>query len=157
MGAQQSSAQISPQDLSIVRQETGFSDKEVERLFERFSELDREGKGFLERTDFLAIPEISLNPVGDRIVHAFFKEGNSNKENDRLAFKNFARVMSFFSPIPKDDPAGKCRREKKLRFAFSIYDLDDNGTLSRSVSSPQQTTLYLRNLWLSWAKWLVTN
>ena len=50
MGAQQSSAQISPQDLSIVRQETGFSDKEVERLFERFSELDREGKGFLERT-----------------------------------------------------------------------------------------------------------
>ena len=157
MGAQQSSAQISPQDLSIVRQETGFSDKEVERLFERFCELDREGKGFLERTDFLAIPEISLNPVGDRIVHAFFKEGNSNKENDRLPFKNFARVMSFFSPIPKDDPAGKCRREKKLRFAFSIYDLDDNGTLSRSVSSPQQTTLYLRNLWLSWAKWLVTN
>ena len=131
MGAQQS--QISPEDLSIVRQETGFSDKEVERLFERFCELDRERKGFLDRTDFLAIPEISLNPVGDRIVHAFFKEGNSNKENDRLAFKNFALVMSFFSPISKDDPAGKYRREKKLRFAFSIYDLDDNGTLSRSV------------------------
>ena len=107
----------------------------MERLFERFCELDREDKGFLVRTDFLAIPEIALNPVGDRIVHAFFKEGNrENKENDILEFKNFAKVMSFFSPIPKDDPAAELRRETKLRFAFSIYDLDDNGTLERSVS-----------------------
>ena len=46
-----------------------------------FASLDREGKGFLFRTDCLAIPEISLNPVGDRMVYAFFKKGNSNKEN----------------------------------------------------------------------------
>ena len=51
--------------------------------------------GFLERTDFLVIPEISLNPVGDRIVHAFFKEGSSNKENDRLVFKNSRSCPSF--------------------------------------------------------------
>ena len=135
MGAQQSLLQqrISPEASNNVRQETGFSEKEVVRLFERFCELDRGSKGFLDRTDFLAIPEISLNPVGDRIVHAFFKEGNSNKENDRLAFKNFARVMSFFRRIAKDDPAGKSKREEKLRFAFSIYDLNDDGTLSRSV------------------------
>lgn len=135
----------SPGDLKVVRQETGFSEKEVVRLFERFCELDRGSKGFLDRTDFLAIPEISLNPVGDRIVHAFFKEGNSNKENDRLDFKNFARVMSFFRPIPKDDPAGKSKREEKLRFAFSIYDLNDDGTLSRSVESSlsHEVTLFL--------------
>ena len=134
MGAQSLLHQyISPEASKVVQQETGFSEKEVVRLFERFCELDRGSKGFLDRTDFLAIPEISLNPVGDRIVHAFFKEGNSNKENDRLAFKNFARVMSFFRRIPKDDPAAKSKREDKLRFAFSIYDLNDDCTLSRSV------------------------
>ena len=147
MGAQQSSMEHknSPGDLKVVRQETGFSEKEVVRLFERFCELDRGSKGFLDRTDFLAIPEISLNPVGDRIVHAFFKEGNSNKENDRLDFKNFALVMSFFRPIPKDDRAGKSKREEKLRFAFSIYDLNDDGTLSRSVESSlsHEVTLFL--------------
>lgn len=135
MGAQQSSFlhKISTETLRVVTQETGFSENEVARIFERFCELDKESKGFLSRRDFLAIPEIALNPVGDRIIHAFFKEGTRNKENDHLEFKNFAHVMSFFRPITKDDPACKSRREKKLRFAFSIYDLDDNGTLSRSV------------------------
>ena len=89
MGAQQSSLQqkLSSEDLSVVREETGLSDNEVERLFERFCELDREDKGFLVRTDFLAIPEIALNPVGDRIVHAFFKEGN-RENKDLLATKD---------------------------------------------------------------------
>ena len=136
MGATQSTVQekIPLEAFTVIQQETGFSEKEVSRLFERFQELDVEGKGFLSRRDLLAIPEISLNPVGDRIVHAFFKEGNSNKENDCLEFKNFARVMSHFHTFETDDPRGWERREKKLRFAFSIYDLNDDGVLSRSVS-----------------------
>ena len=76
MGATQSTVQekIPLETFTVIQQETGFSKKEVSRLFERFQELDVEGKGFLSRRDLLAIPEISLNPVGDRIVHAFFKE-----------------------------------------------------------------------------------
>ncbi len=27
------------------------------------------------REDFLRIPELAINPLGDRIVHAFFMEG----------------------------------------------------------------------------------
>ena len=27
------------------------------------------------REDFLRIPELAINPLGDRIVHAFFTEG----------------------------------------------------------------------------------
>ena len=102
MGSHKSSLQrkISSEDLSVIRQETGFSEKEVLRLFERFCDIDREGKRFLFRTDCLTIPEISLNPVGDRMAYTLFKKGNSNKENDCLIFKNIAQIMS-------------CRQEQK--------------------------------------------
>ena len=29
---------------------------------------------FYSREDFLRIPELAINPLGDRIVHAFFQE-----------------------------------------------------------------------------------
>ena len=32
------------------------------------------GRGYLERDDFFAIPEIVVNPLGDRIIDAFFDE-----------------------------------------------------------------------------------
>ena len=43
-------------------------------FFFRFSSLDKQDKGFLSREDFLRIPELAINPLGDRIVHAFFQE-----------------------------------------------------------------------------------
>ena len=42
--------------------------------------------------------------------------------------------MPHFHTFENDDHRGWERREKKLRFAFSIYDLNDDGVLSRSVS-----------------------
>jgi hypothetical protein len=38
----------------------------------RFSSLDKQEKGYLTREDFLRIPELAINPLGDRIVHSFF-------------------------------------------------------------------------------------
>ena len=43
-------------------------------MYRRFSSLDKVGKGYLAREDFLRIPELAINPLGDRIVHAFFFE-----------------------------------------------------------------------------------
>jgi calcineurin B family protein 1 len=40
----------------------------------RFSSLDKQEKGYLTREDFLRIPELAINPLGDRIVHSFFTE-----------------------------------------------------------------------------------
>ena len=42
----------------------------------RFSSLDKQEKGYLTREDFLRIPELAINPLGDRIVHSFFSESN---------------------------------------------------------------------------------
>ena len=52
----------------------------------RFTSLDKSGKGHLTREDFLRIPELAINPLGDRIVHAFFYE-RKNGEEDKVDFK----------------------------------------------------------------------
>jgi hypothetical protein len=46
----------------------------------RFSSLDKQEKGYLTREDFLRIPELAINPLGDRIVHSFFTK--SQVENN---------------------------------------------------------------------------
>jgi calcineurin B family protein 1 len=43
-------------------------------LYSRFLNLDRQSRGYLDREDFLRIPELAINPLGDRIVDAFFTE-----------------------------------------------------------------------------------
>ena len=48
---------------------------------DRFLRLDKNGKGHLGREDFLMIPELAINPLGDRIVHAFCTLDNTNGED----------------------------------------------------------------------------
>ena len=64
----------------------GFTRSQIERLYARFSSLDKQGRGFLAREDFLRIPELAINPLGDRIVHAFFFESRNSQE-ERVDFK----------------------------------------------------------------------
>jgi calcineurin B family protein 1 len=46
--------------------------KAAKNVLCRFSSLDKQEKGYLTREDFLRIPELAINPLGDRIVHSFF-------------------------------------------------------------------------------------
>jgi calcineurin B family protein 1 len=46
----------------------------------RFSSLDKQEKGYLTREDFLRIPELAINPLGDRIVHSFFTKSQVENE-----------------------------------------------------------------------------
>ena len=51
--------------------------------------LDEGGKGHLVREDVLNIPELRINPLGDRIVHAMFtdKDKANVQDLDRLEFQ----------------------------------------------------------------------
>ena len=53
---------------------------QIERLWSRFTSLDKQQKGYLTREDFLRIPELAINPLGDRIVHAFFRDGKKQRQ-----------------------------------------------------------------------------
>jgi len=110
-------------------------------LYSRFSSLDKQQKGYLTREDFLRIPELAINPLGDRIVHAFFKDhdpeekyGNNGPDNAKevVNFCDFVHVLAHFRPIKKNADKNKMNsREEKLRFAFRMYDLDGDDKISK--------------------------
>ena len=69
-------------------QETGFNNNQIDRLYSRFSSLDKQDKGYLSREDFLRIPELAISPLGDRIVHAFFTESRCGDDEDEVDESN---------------------------------------------------------------------
>lgn len=84
---------------------------QIERLYSRFTSLDRGDCGTLSREDFLRIPELAINPLGERIVNAFFVESSS----DRVNFLQFMQVLAHFRPIKKNSLNILNSREEKLR------------------------------------------
>lgn len=60
-------------------------------------------------------------------MHSFFAESN----DDRVNFRQFMKVLARFRQ-PKKSRADKLNsRTDKLRFAFKMYDLDDDDSISR--------------------------
>merc|ERR1712180_389751 len=131
MGNSRSSLQLQQEEIDEITSETGFTKQQIERLYARFSSLDKQSHGFLTREDFLRIPELAINPLGDRIVHAFFYESKSQGE-EKVDFKDFVRVVAHFRPVKKNPAKNKLNtRHEKLHFAFRMYDLDGDDKISK--------------------------
>jgi len=122
------SGMLSEADIKNIQSNTGFSGSQIERLYSRFTSLDKTHQGSLSREDFLRIPELAINPLGDRIVHAFFKDS----EDEHVNFHQFVAVLAHFRPIKRAQDNKLNSREEKLRFAFKMYDLDDDDAISKS-------------------------
>lgn len=88
--------------------------KQIERLYSRFTSLDRSDCGTLSREDFLRIPELAINPLCDRIVHSFIADSN----DDRVNFRQFMQVLARFRTIKKGKENKLNNREEKLRCEF---------------------------------------
>ncbi|KAK3718779.1 hypothetical protein QZH41_014055 [Actinostola sp. cb2023] len=104
-----SSTLLQEEDIEEIQRETGFSPKQITRLYSRFLNLDKSNQGTISREDFLRIPELAINPLGDRIVDAFF--------------------MNLTAP---DTPNLLNSRDEKLKFTFRIYDIDGDGKISKT-------------------------
>jgi len=141
MGNSRSSQALQEENISQIEADTGFTGNQIERLWSRFTSLDKQDKGYLTREDFLRIPELAINPLGDRIVHAFFRDGHSNsngnndleaRDRDVVNFCDFVRVLAHFRPIKKNAEKNKLNsRQEKLKFAFRMYDLDGDEKISK--------------------------
>uniref|UniRef100_A0A8C3U9X4 Calcineurin like EF-hand protein 1 n=1 Tax=Catharus ustulatus TaxID=91951 RepID=A0A8C3U9X4_CATUS len=75
-----------------------ISHSQITRLYSRFTSLDKGENGTLSREDFQRIPELAINPLGDRIINAFFPEGE-----DQVNFRGFMRTLAHFRPIEDNE------------------------------------------------------
>lgn len=125
MGGSNSIA-LSDAEIEDIMHQTGFNKKQIQRLYSRFSALDKSGCGRLTRQDFIRIPELAINPIGDPIVNLFFSD-----EREEIDFTHFALILSVFRPTTPNSPSFKNTREDKLKYMFRIYDLDSDGKINR--------------------------
>ena len=77
----------SSEEINKLTRETGFTLGQLDNLHHRFEKLDINKNGYLEREDLLLLPELNVNPLSDRIIHAFFSENLTVKESQKLRFQ----------------------------------------------------------------------
>ena len=100
-----------------ISQEIPFSQEELLMLEQRFRRLDKDGSGMLEPNEFFDIPELAQNPLVQRVISVFDKNKDGN-----ISF------YEFVTGISKISEAGS--EEDKMRFLFSIYDIEGDGFIS---------------------------
>ncbi|XP_012624396.1 calcineurin subunit B type 2 [Microcebus murinus] len=94
-----------------------FDTEEIKKLGKSFKKLDLDKSGSLSVEEFMSMPELQQNPLVRRVIDIFDTDGNGEVD-----FREFIRGTSQFS-VKGDE-------EQKLRFAFSIYDIDKDGYIS---------------------------
>ncbi|KAH8374419.1 hypothetical protein KR200_002571, partial [Drosophila serrata] len=96
---------------------SNFDADEIRRLGKRFRKLDLDNSGALSVDEFMSLPELQQNPLVQRVIDIFDADGNGEVD-----FKEFIQGVSQFSV--------KGDKLSKLRFAFRIYDMDNDGYIS---------------------------
>ena len=71
------SMQLQKDELDEICSDTGFSPKQVKRLYSRFTTLDRDNTGYLDRQDLVRIPELHVNPLRDRIIEVLIDDNGN--------------------------------------------------------------------------------
>ncbi|UJR21300.1 hypothetical protein I4U23_024390 [Adineta vaga] len=127
MGANKSI--VLPADqVEQICHETGFTPKQLQRLYVRFQELGKRkpATGFLTRED-LRIREVALNPLGERLVDIIIQDhGNNN----RIDFQQFAMVLARFRRGKATTSLNT--KDAKLLFLFSMYDRNHDEKIDRN-------------------------
>lgn len=122
-----SSILLQKEELDEISSETGFTAKQIKRLYNRFTSLDKDNTGYLNRQDFLRIPELHVNPMCDRIIEVLIDD---HGQDGKLNFKQFVKVFSIFRR-GKVDQNELNSKENKLKFLFGIYDRDKDNKINK--------------------------
>jgi calcineurin B family protein 1 len=135
MGSRASTS-LQQEEIQQIQKETGFSSKQIIRLYSRFTSLDKNGNGFLLKEDFMRIPELAINPLAPRIINLFCslsREDNPDQSaSETVNFRQFMSTLARFRPVKPKGNNELNNRMEKLKSAFNMYDLDNDDKISRS-------------------------
>uniref|UniRef100_A0A914XRP3 EF-hand domain-containing protein n=1 Tax=Plectus sambesii TaxID=2011161 RepID=A0A914XRP3_9BILA len=82
---------------------------ELKRLAHRFKKLDLDGSGSLTREEFMSLEGLNQNPLVERVIDLFDKDGNGH-----INFHEFIEGLSQFSVKSNKQTKLKCA---DLRFS----------------------------------------
>jgi serine/threonine-protein phosphatase 2B regulatory subunit len=94
-----------------------FDKNELKILYKNFVKLDIDKSGTIEPSEFFNVPELKDNPIVQRIISVFDKNGDG-----KISFYEFVIGLSTLS-------SGHST-EDKIKFAFEIYDMNEDGFIS---------------------------
>jgi serine/threonine-protein phosphatase 2B regulatory subunit len=94
-----------------------FTKQELTILYKNFLELDSDNSGKIEPNEFFDVPELQDNPVVQRVIAVFDKNRDGN-----ISFYEF--IIGLSTLVDSD------KREEKYKFAFHIYDANNDGFIS---------------------------
>lgn len=123
-----SSILLQKDEIQLISNETGFTPNQIKRLYNRFTSLDKDTTGYLNKQDFLRIPELHVNPLCDRIIEVLIDD---NGQDGKLNFRQFAKVFSTFRR-GKSGQNDANSKENKLKFLFGIYDRDKDDKINKT-------------------------
>jgi serine/threonine-protein phosphatase 2B regulatory subunit len=94
-----------------------FDKNELKILYKNFVKLDTDKSGTIEPNEFFDVPELKDNPIVQRIISVFDKNGDG-----KISFYEFVIGLSTLSS--SHNP------EDKIKLAFQIYDMNEDGYIS---------------------------
>eukprot|EP00486_Rosalina_sp_Unknown_P010908 CAMPEP_0201591794 /NCGR_PEP_ID=MMETSP0190_2-20130828/189868_1 /ASSEMBLY_ACC=CAM_ASM_000263 /TAXON_ID=37353 /ORGANISM="Rosalina sp." /LENGTH=186 /DNA_ID=CAMNT_0048050273 /DNA_START=77 /DNA_END=637 /DNA_ORIENTATION=- len=111
--------ELKGKDIQKDQFKTKFTNDELQGLFRNFKSLDANNDGFLSKEEFLQIEALQQNPLVTRVLEIFDDDGN-----DKIDFSEFVHALSIFCANDQEE------KDAKVKFAFRIYDVDNNGYIS---------------------------
>ncbi|EAS04926.2 calcineurin regulatory subunit B, putative (macronuclear) [Tetrahymena thermophila SB210] len=109
---------LTPLEVQQISQCTNFDEKDVRKIFRKYQKLDKVSKGNVNYFDMQRLPEISQNPLGERVA----KSLSHSQINPSVDFTTFISNLNTFNSN---------NQEAKIKFYFKVYDTDEDGVISK--------------------------
>ncbi|KEP65269.1 UNVERIFIED_CONTAM: protein phosphatase 2b regulatory subunit, putative [Hammondia hammondi] len=109
--------QLNPQEQMDLLHAANFSERDLKKLYKRFRALDTNQNGELDTHELFDVPELADNPLVKRVLSIFDTNGDG-----KVSFVEFLVGLSKL--------AANTDEFQKTKFAFDVYDINKDGSIS---------------------------
>lgn len=102
---------------SNEQQQINFTKKELNIIYQNFLKMDSNKNGLIEPDEFFDFPELKDNPIVNRIISVFDKNGDG-----KISFYELVCGLNVLT--------NESDLKTKLNFAFQFYDMNNDGYIS---------------------------